>query len=178
MIRRSRSGFTLIELIIVIGIIAVLVVVLVAVLLNAQSSGEKAKAKNFVNTVIPAAIGKWQEDTGKGNNEFPRSGNNRAGAYYDGNVELYKTLVLDPAKTSKGAYVGDDQYLKGEHDGKPVFVDPWGRPYVYRNYTAKRARGASEAEYRGKKHNDTYDIISAGPDGVIDNDDDIYNGSN
>lgn len=178
MTRRSRSGFTLIELIIVVGIIAVLAVVLIAVLLNAQSSGEVAKARNFVNTVVPAAIGKWQEDNGKGTADFPRSGTNKDGAYYDGNQMLYDELVAKPAKSGKGSYIGDDQYLKGEHNSKPVFMDPWGKPYVYRNYSAKKAKGAGEAEFRGKKHNDTYDIISAGPDGVLGNDDDVYNGSN
>lgn len=179
MTRRSRSGFTLIELIIVVGIIAVLAVVLIAVLLNAQSSGETAKAKNFVNTVVPAAIGKWQEDIGKGTADFPRSGTNKDGAYYDGNVLLYEELVTKPAKSGKGAYIGDDQFLKGEHNGKPVFMDPWGNPYVYRNYSAKRAKGSSEVEFRGKKYNDTYDIISAGPDGDINTEgDNVYNGSN
>ncbi len=179
MTRRSRSGFTLIELIIVVGIISILAVVLIAVLLNAQSSGEKAKAKNFVDTVLPAAIGKWQEDNGRGTGDFPRSGTNKDGAYYDGTIMLYEELILKPGKSGKGAYIGDDQYLKGDANGKPVFLDPWNKPYVYRNFSAKRAKGASETEFRGKKYNDTYDIISGGPDGDIKTEDDnVINGQN
>lgn len=178
MTRRARSGFTLIELIIVVGIISVLAVVLIAVLLNAQSSGEVAKARNFANTIIPAAIGKWQEDVGKGTADFPRSGINKEGTYYDGNALLYEELVTKPAKSGKGAYVGEDQYVKGEHNGKPVFLDPWNTPYVYRNYSAKKSRSGGDSEYRGKKLNETYDIISAGPNGTLGDDDDVYNGSN
>lgn len=178
MTRRARSGFTLIELIIVVGIISVLAVVLIAVLLSAQSSGEVAKAKNFVNTVLPAAIAKWQEDTGKGANAYPRSGTNKPGAYYDGTVLLYEELVTLPGKSGKGSYIGSDQYVKGDVGGKPVFLDPWNNPYVYRNFSAKKAKGSGDSEYRGKKYNDSYDIISAGPDAKLDTDDDVYNGSN
>ncbi|MBX3474264.1 MAG: prepilin-type N-terminal cleavage/methylation domain-containing protein [Planctomycetes bacterium] len=178
MTRRSRSGFTLIELIIVVGIISVLAVVLIAVLLNAQSSGEVAKARNFVNTILPAAIAKWQEDTGKGSNTYPRSGANKPGAYYDGNKLLYEELVTLPGNSGKGAYIGVDQYVKGELEGKPVFLDPWNNPYIYRNHSAKKAKNANEVEYRGKKYNDNFDMISAGPDGKPDTEDDVYNGSN
>ncbi|MBK9976157.1 MAG: prepilin-type N-terminal cleavage/methylation domain-containing protein [Planctomycetes bacterium] len=178
MTRRSRSGFTLIELIIVVGIISILAVVLIAVLLSAQSSGEVAKARNFCNTLVPSAIGKWQEDTGKQTYDYPRSGINKEKEYFDGTVLLYEELVTKPNSSGKGAYISEDQYLKGEHKGKPVFFDPWGNCYIYRNFSAKRSRGASETPFKGKKYNDTYDIISQGPDGKMDTEDDVYNGSN
>lgn len=186
MTRRSRSGFTLIELIIVVAIIAVLVVVLLAVLLSARKKGDIAKARSFVTSVMTDAIQKWQTDIqGGANTIFPPAGNSQRDdgpdeGYYEGNMLLFEELVTKPSNTEKGAYVGKDTYTKGEPtDGrpKPVFVDPWGKPYVYRNYSVKKARDGKGSEYRGKRYNDTYDIISAGPNGTFGDDDDIYNGS-
>ncbi|MCC6466448.1 MAG: prepilin-type N-terminal cleavage/methylation domain-containing protein [Planctomycetes bacterium] len=177
MTRRARSGFTLIELIIVVAIIGVLAVVLVAVLLSAQGKGEIGKAEYFVKNVIPAAMGKWQDDNGKGDNEYPRSGRNSEGDYVDGNPELYEALVTGPEKAGKGSYVPKDTFGEGEVKSKPGFLDPWNQPYIYRNYTAKLSKAGGDKPYRGKKHNEAYDIISKGPDGQIDTEDDIYLGA-
>lgn len=180
--RSSRSGFTLIELMIVVGIIGILVVVLVAVLFNAMSKGEIAKAKDFASNVIPAALTKWQDETGKDNNTYPASPNLVDGAsYWQGNAELYEELVEKPKKAGKDPYVKDDQYVLGEEGGKKVFLDPWQKFYIYRNYSQKKSASGKTPKYTGRRYNEnTYDIISRGPDGELyelnGENDDIYNG--
>lgn len=180
--RSSRSGFTLIELMIVVGIIGILVVVLVAVLFNAMSKGEIKTAENFVSNVIPAAISKWQDETGKDNNTYPASPNLADGdGYWQGNAELYEELVTKPKNAGKDPYVKGDQYVEGEEGGKKVFLDPWHKYYIYRNYSQKKSASGKTSKFMGRRYNEnTYDIISRGPDGQLyelnGENDDIYNG--
>jgi prepilin-type N-terminal cleavage/methylation domain-containing protein len=177
--RRARSGFTLIELLIVVLIIAVLVVVLVAVLLAARGKGDVRMAQNFVDGVLTEAISRWQEDAHGGVTKiFPPSGMNRTGAWYDGNAMLFDELVLKPEAAGKAPYLGKDQFARGPVSGRREgFIDPWGQPYIYRNFSIKKAKDGSTIAFHGKAHNpDTYDVISAGPDTVLDTDDDIING--
>ncbi len=176
--RSRRSGFTLIEILIVIGIIGLLVTILVAALLSATGAGQEGRARHFVNNVIPEAMLQWQDYNGKGSNDYPRSPNLREGqAYIDGNIELYNELVTKPDAAGKGAFVMAEHYDKGESKGKPLFNDPWGTPYIYRNYTQKLSRGGGTQQvYRGKTHSQTYDVISCGPDMVLDTEDDIFRG--
>ena len=174
--RRDRSGFTLIELIIVVGIIGVLVTVLLAVLLGAVGSGDEGTAKNFVENIIPKAIEDWRSANGKSDAAYPLSPGVRGGQdYIDGNVELYKELVQNPKDAGKEPFVGDEHYLHGTHNNKGIFKDPWDNPYIYRNYVM-RTGSATPPKITGLTHNDTYDIISCGPDGELDTDDDIYRG--
>jgi len=178
MTRNTRSGFTLIELLIVVLIIAVLVVVLVAVLLAARGKGDENQARNFVNSVLTDAITRWQDDArGGDSNQYPPSGINREGKWFDGNVSLFEELILKPERAGRAPYMGPDQFVRGQLDnGKAVFVDPWGTPYIYRNFAVKLARDRTTMEYRGPKHNDTYDLISAGRDREFGTGDDIVNG--
>lgn len=177
--RHARSGFTLIELLIVVLIIAVLVVVLVAVLLAARGKGDERAAQNFVDGVLTEAISRWQEDAHGGvTTIFPPSGMNRSGEWYDGNAMLFEALILKPEAAGKPPYLGKDQFTRGAVAGrKEGFIDPWGKPYIYRNFAVKKARDGSTILFNGKAHNpDTYDMISAGPDTILDTEDDIING--
>jgi prepilin-type N-terminal cleavage/methylation domain-containing protein len=180
--RLERSGFTLIEILIVVAIIGVLVTVLLAVLLSASEKGEVAKAKNFVNKALPAAIAKWQQERGKSDNTFPRSPNMVDGdAYWQGNASLYEELVTKPENQGEDAYIDKELFMVGKEGGKDVFLDPWQNFYIYRNYSQKRSASGKNKVYRGTRYNDnTYDIISRGPDGELyefeGNNDDIYNG--
>jgi prepilin-type N-terminal cleavage/methylation domain-containing protein len=174
--RSNRSGFTLIELIIVVGIIGILVTVLLAVLLSATGRGDESTAENFVKNIVPFAITEWQEETERGTGTYPRSPNIKGGKdYVDGNIELFDELVTKREKAGKAPLVAADHYDAGTHNGKPVFMDPWGNPYIYRNYVQKTG-SATAPTIVGKTYNDTYDLISCGPDGNLDNDDDICRG--
>ncbi len=172
--RRAKSGFTLIELMIVVAIIGLLVAVLLAVLISARSKAKIGEAHNFLDTAIPTAISKWQDAKGKNSNSFPPSGANSDSDIFQGNQLLYEALVAEPGKAGKDAFVPNDAYSKGTQNNKPVFLDPWENPYRYRNWTqtTKGAKGS-----KALKHNDgTYDLVSSGPDGVFDNEDDVING--
>jgi general secretion pathway protein G len=180
--RSARSGFTLIEIMIVVAIIGILVVVLLAVLLNAQKKGEVAKAENFVSNAVPQAMKQWQTDNGKNDSTYPSSPDLTDGdSYSRGNIELFKELILDPKDKGKNAYIEESAYLKGEEGGKPVFLDPWNNFYIYRNYSMKKSATGKNRVFSGKRYNEnTYDIISRGPDGVLyeaenGNNDDVYN---
>lgn len=182
--RRSlRSGFTLIEILIVVGIIGILVAVLLAVLLTASGKGDIARAEYFVNNAVPQAMQKWQSDSGKDSNTFPASPKVADGQGYKGGIiSLYEELVTKPEKAGKGAYIAEDLYDKGEENGKPVFLDPWHNAYIYRNYTMKKSASGNTRGYTGRRYNEnSYDIISLGPDGVLyekeGENDDIYNGT-
>jgi prepilin-type N-terminal cleavage/methylation domain-containing protein len=169
---RRSAGFTLIEILVVIGIIGILVVVMVAVVMMYAGRGDEALARNFVSTVIPGAIEEWQQETGRRSNQFPPSPNMRVGGTYtEGNAELFNALVTEPDQGGRPAMVPRDMYEVGTYDGRQVFLDPWGNPYIYRNYTHRSAQ-----QYDGRRLSDTYDIISMGPDGRYETEDDIYRG--
>ncbi|MBX3460317.1 MAG: prepilin-type N-terminal cleavage/methylation domain-containing protein [Planctomycetes bacterium] len=178
MISSRRSGFTLIEILIVVGIIGLLVTVLLAVLLAVAGKGPEHQAKDFVNNRLPAAMTKWQQESMMGSNDYPNSPNMRDGAdYRDGNINLFDELVTKPQKGGKPAYIEDGAYIKGDHQGKPIFLDPWNNPYIYRNYTQKLSKSGSGVRTSiGKKYSEDYDIVSCGPDGIYGNDDDIARG--
>lgn len=181
--RRSlRSGFTLIEILIVVGIIGVLVVVLLAVLLTASARGEVAQAEYFVNNAIPEAMLKWQNENGKDSNTYPASPNLADGdGYTAGNISLFEELITKPAK-KQGAYMTPDLYTERKEGGKSLFLDPWNNPYIYRNYTQKKSASGSNrtATIKRRYNENSYDIISLGPDATLyeldGENDDIYNG--
>jgi prepilin-type N-terminal cleavage/methylation domain-containing protein len=179
--RHTRSGFTLIELLIVVLIIAVLVVVLVAVLLAARGKGDIRACENFVNNVITDSVYRWQADArGGASDQYPPSGPHRIGdpGQFEGNAMLFQEFILYPEKSGREPYLGKDQFARGQlSNGKEVFMDPWGTPYIYRNFAMKKAKDGSSNTFSGKIHNaGGYDMISAGPDQKFDTEDDIWNG--
>jgi general secretion pathway protein G len=179
MVRSRRSGFTLIEIMIVVGIIGLLVAVLLTVLLSASDKGDVGKARNFCNTLVPSAIEKWQEDNGQDRHSYPATPKMAPGVDAEGNKILYEEFVTRPDKSGKGAYITADNFTEGMIDGKKVFLDPWNNPYIYRNHAQRRTKSGSTKPFPEnlKKNPGSYDIISMGPDGLPDTEDDIWNGS-
>ena len=173
-ISTKQRGFTLIELLIVVGIIGVLVAVLLAVLMSARKKAKVNEARNFVDTIVPTAITKWRDDKGKTTDKFPLSGANSNSDMYEGNRLLFNALISEPGRAGKESFIPSDAFSQGTDRQKPVFLDPWEQPYRYRNW-ANVPKGGKSGNLI--KYNDgTYDLVSAGPDGIWDNEDDVING--
>jgi len=83
-------------------------------------------------------------------------------------ISSFKT-ALDMFEVDNGYYPKNLQDLVQQpHDAQKwrqyldsIPNDPWGNPYVY--------------IFPGKHNVNSYDILSAGPDGQLNNDDDIFN---
>ena len=107
--RRRESGFTLVELMVVIVILALLAGI---VAYNVIPNGEKAKvvrAKSDIST-IEGALDLYKLQ----NNSYPTT------------AQGLDALINPPAGTDASSYQKGG-YLKG----RKVPTDPWNRPYLY-----------------------------------------------
>lgn len=148
---RSRLGFTLLELVIVMAIISILASFIVSAASIARRRGVKAKAEVMIASV-ETALSLYETDMG----DFPDAGNIQ---------ELVVALqgpVEDP--DWEGPYM---EFKEGDLDSG-VYVDPWGRPFNYRKGPTWGNTGS-------------FNVWSNGPDGVDNSSDgttygdDIYN---
>ncbi len=102
--RRNRTGFTLIELMIVVVILGLLATMVMPKVLSKPEQARRTKAKVDIRS-IQSALGLFKTDTGR----FPSTS------------EGLQALVTNP---------GIDRY---DRDGylERVPTDPWGSRYVY-----------------------------------------------
>ena len=161
---KKNGGFTLIEVIVVAGIIAILAGILVPLVLKEIDESRITRATADVRSIYTAVvvfkkdIGQWpvmNADcdpavsmlTGKG----ASPSNLAAMGYDDSAAELYSDHLSTNANNCynnwKGPYIAD------------VTADPWGNAYIT-NANAFQVQG-------GELGSDVW-IISAGPNGLID----------
>lgn len=114
--RHSASGFTLVEMVLVLGIVALLVGAGIVSLTGVLDSGKKTRVKGDLNT-LSAALRSYETD----NMFLPSSEQGLA------------ALVTKPS--SRPAPTNYTAKLK-----KPL-LDPWGNPYLYRRPGAKDKGG-------------------------------------
>jgi len=131
-IKKEKKRFTIIELLIVIGIIALLSALMFPVMSLVRNRARGLKAKSMANSVC-AAVGQYELDYGiipakVGNSDLTIHSDDKA----------YDTLI---AILSQQDYAGHSYKNKGnarrttylnvpsnyEHDG---YVDPWGKRFV------------------------------------------------
>ena len=122
----NRAGFTLLELLAVVGIIAILAGLVLGVGRHAIESGKIARAKSEL-TVLAAALEAYRRSYG----DFPQT---------DDEPRLLQSLLgrrgpLNHAivgrafiETSKFTTAGA---LDPFANTSAVLIDPWGQPYVY-----------------------------------------------
>jgi general secretion pathway protein G len=107
-IRRNR-GFTLVELMLVMLILAILAAVVVPRIAGHSEDAKKAAAKTDIAN-IDTSLDQFEVDCGR----------------YPSGDEGLQALVTQPSNVQQGAWKGP--YLKR---GMPK--DPWGNPYVYQS---------------------------------------------
>ncbi|MBI3333323.1 MAG: type II secretion system major pseudopilin GspG [Candidatus Omnitrophica bacterium] len=105
--RRWRSGFTLVELLIVVTILGILVAMVVPRLAGRTEQARRARAESDVKGSIPLALDLFEVDTGG----YPTA------------EEGLGILRTAPPDASARNWHGP--YLKQEP------MDPWGHPYRY-----------------------------------------------
>lgn len=159
-LRRRQAGFSLIELVVVVSIIAVLA----ALTLGAMNFMNQKKARTTAKLqvdLLANALQTYHSD----NRSFPVNADPNGDR---GDEVLYKALywdglqakanggtiyldALDPTNNTKGGQA----WIQGKDDQAHI-VDPWGHPYRYR--TGDQAV------------NPDFDLWSAGPDGKTNQD--------
>lgn len=133
---RNRA-FTLMEMLIVVGIIGILAAMLMPNLAGRSDEARKTRAKTEIVSSLGLALSMFQSDVGK----FPTMEQGLA------------ALRANPDQSTnwRGPYIPQSNQFK----------DPWGNPYQY--------------QYPGQHNTTSYDLVSAGPDGQLGNEDDISN---
>lgn len=113
--RRSRSGFSLLEIVIAIALLLLISGVVITNLENVFGSGQQSTAEIFVRQTIKSPLMNYMKDVGT----------------YPNTEQGLQALVRAPENVEnwKGPYV----------DSIPN--DPWGKPYQYRFPGEKNPRG-------------------------------------
>jgi len=144
-----RAGFTLLEVLVVVGIIAVLSGLVLGVGRRAVESGKVARAKGEL-TALTAALGTYRRNYG----DYPQT---------DEAARLLQSLLgrrspLNQAITGPAFIEAAKFTTAGSLDPfaneSAVLVDPWDQPYVY--------------AYKSQVpwHNPGFVLYSIGPDGA------------
>lgn len=144
----NKRGFTLVELLVVVAIIAILAAVLVPRLLNYTDRARQARAISDIRT-IKTVIEAYTADDGMG--IYPSAGelDFATGTYKEG-PDYIGTIL------QKHGIKWYDIMTPGG------ITDPWGKPYFYARYT-----GADDNQMH-------YILFSTGKDGIPGTPDDIY----
>jgi len=176
----KKDGFTLLELLVVIGIMSVLAGLLLPALGKARSRARAASAQSMISS-LQTALSMYNLDWGV----FPASATG-TGVGDQNNMNSYGTgtnynLVYALTQTARGGpymeFKGGDLLDSGGSAVKRyVARDPWGRAYVY---MSRRLYDGSPVDTgvgpfhpyddpaADRVHN-TYNIYSLGPDGLTD----------
>ncbi len=131
-----RSGFTLLEIIVVLGILGLLVGVLVVNVTGNLNRGQEDTARIFVKTTLQTPLTTYRIDVGD----------------YPSTAEGLQVLVTAPASRAdrwRGPYTAD---------GK-IPLDPWGEPYQYRYPGTKNPRSFDLFSKGPDRQPDTQDDI-------------------
>ena len=104
---RRRSGFTLIEILVVIVVIAILATLVAPNIFQHVGAAKSATAKSQIE-MLGAALDAYRLDNG----QYPTT--------QQGLLALVQKPAIDPPATWRGPYLR-----------KEIPVDPWGQQYVY-----------------------------------------------
>lgn len=163
---RSRAGFTLVEMLVVVAIIAILAAILIPSVGGARKTALKRKAElecNAIKTAVESFFSDFKympwgdQDDAKGRvgaDQWADDAESQKAvmAFLRGENKLGKSYIEVSSRDSKTSADGDDE---------GVFYDPWKNPYrigIDRNLDQQVA-------YNGKTYKARVLVISLGPDG-------------
>ena len=169
------AGFTLVEMLVVVAVIAILAAILIPSVGGARKSAAKRKAELECNSIKVAVEqffsdfkympwGEQDDARGRvGADQWTDDASSQKAvmAFLRGENKLGKAYLEISSRDSKASASSDDD--------EGVFYDPWKNPYrigLDRNLDQQVA-------YGGKTYKARVLVISAGPDGEPDTDDDI-----
>ena len=163
-----RRAFTLVELLVVIGIIALLAAILLPAVLAAikNAHGRTARAELLS---LKTAVQAFHNDYGK----LPLPAAAQGGADHLLSEAEGQSVVRALTGADTALNTHRTPFLEGQgiaEDG--TYLDPWDRPYrlvLDSNYDNK-------VDYQGKVYRTLCVAICAGPDGVVGNADDLLTG--
>jgi general secretion pathway protein G len=158
----KRKHFTIVELLVAISIIAVLAGMLVGGLGGAQEQGSKAATKADI-LKLEMALEQYKRDNG---------------AYPWITISDPKTLTQNPTSDANDPSIADILAFESfTVNDSGAAIDAWDN-IIYYIPNNSYGSGATPGEtiFNGVYYNPkSFQLISAGPDGTIGNDDDIYN---
>ncbi len=158
--KNSASGFTLVEMLVVVAIIALLAAILIPSLGGAQKTARKRKAElecNAIKTAVEQFHGDFHYMPWKVKNDKERVG---ADSWAEDAADQKDVMDILRGENKLGkAYLEvSSRDTKGDEG---VFYDPWGNPYrigIDRNLD-------QQVDYKGKTYKARVLVISLGPDG-------------
>ncbi|MFC2140460.1 prepilin-type N-terminal cleavage/methylation domain-containing protein [Candidatus Auribacterota bacterium] len=167
---KKEKGFTLIEILFVIAIIAVLAGLLIPTVGLVQNKARKGKAESMIQS-LSVAVKMYQNDFGLLPTSADFSGSNATTVL----VQALGQRFIGSSAGNVGPYV---EFKNKDLNGNQI-IDPWGNPYYYYGDDDNGATG--DAPYNNVY---SFDIYSMGKDGSTgsgssagDGSDDINNWS-
>ena len=154
-LQTGKNGFTLMELLVVIGIIIVIAASILTVLPGMRENAQEKATQTFMER-LEIAIERYYDD----NRSYPPTGTEPT------EIEDLKK-ALQPSDPTSKQYI---EFADEELDNN-IIIDEWGNPFVYESSSPNN-------------NTTTYDLYSTGPDGITsappsdgDDADDINNWS-
>jgi len=169
----SQRGFTLIEILVVVSIIAILASMILGAVTLARKSTYTALAKSTVAN-LSSQLERYVQDTGKYPGSECRDEENAFPALFEalfgerppkgkgGPSAPYGEVKEDDVVVRDDDAADEDSYRKATNEEffdpriPKYMIDPWGKPFVYHE-NKSRAR-------KPYMHGRNFDIYSTGPD--------------
>ncbi len=192
-VRRAQQGFTLIEIIIAVAMVAIMSAVLVPPLVSNLKEAKATRAKSDVNTVGAAVLmfyrdlGQWpiaesstpidrlvgNASLGGGNAGIPGGSDHVVGAHRWA-TEGHANTLSSHLMTNRTAVIDTLWNYSDDPDESPgwngpylqsISLDPWGSPYVINIRYARPSLPGTLSEHYNK-HNIM--VLSAGPNKIFE----------
>jgi len=152
--RSRQTGFTLVELLVVISIVGLLAGVMTVAIPKAMESGKKAKAKGELNAIV-AAVKAYKQEYGR----WPGSATATGDTSFQGANSKSLLSALGGTNTTLVANPKSVRLLEGAStDG--MMLDPWGTQY----FVILDADESNSMTYLGKTISMSVLAVSFGKD--------------